>query len=153
MPTCKAYGCKNSTGKGEKKSFFMIPRPKCKDEKLRCLRWLLHNIGCADVDIERFKFGKDTVVCEDHFHPDCIKKDIISPEQLKKRKKKELIPGAVPTIFVHKTYDDINMDGTKCLQQRSSSVKRSKELEHSEVGNFSYFSFVRFYFQISFSLF
>ena len=37
MPTCKAYGCKNSTGKGEKKSFFMIPRPNCKDEKLRCL--------------------------------------------------------------------------------------------------------------------
>ena len=132
MPTCKAFGCKNSTGKlKERKSFFMIPRPKNVEEKLRCLRWL-HNISRADVNINNTNFGKDCVLCEDHFHPDCMKREVIDSEELGKRRKKELVSGAVPTIFEHKTYEEINMDGTKVLQ-RSSSIKRTKAVDRLQV--------------------
>ncbi|XP_057300901.1 uncharacterized protein LOC130635557 [Hydractinia symbiolongicarpus] len=110
----------------------MIPRPNSNEEKLRCLRWI-NNMGRADVNINTLKFGKDAVLCEDHFHPDCLKKEITLPEYFTKRKKKELVPGAVPTKFSHKTYDEINMDGTKHLQQRKLSVRRSEELARSEL--------------------
>ena len=131
MPYCKAYRCKNCSGRVKGKSFFMIPRPVNEIEKRRGLQWL-HNIGRSDIDIRTFKFGKDSVVCEDHFHPSCIRKDVIDPSLLNKRKKKELVPGAIPTIFVHKTYDQINIDGTTILQ-RSSSLSRTNTTAHSEV--------------------
>ena len=142
MPTCKAVGCKNSTGKVKgKKSFFMIPKPKNPEEKLRCLRWI-HNIRRAGMNISNANFGKDCVLCEDHFHLDCcvlcedhfhldcIKRELVNPvtELGGKRRKKELKPGAVPTIFAHRTYDEINMDGTEVLQ-RSSSLQRSKSAD------------------------
>ena len=149
MPTCKAVGCKNSTGKVKgKKSFFMIPRPKNPEEKLRCLRWI-HNIRRADMNINNANFGKDCVLCEDHFHPDCIKRELVNPvtELGGKRQKKELKPGAVPTIFAHRTYDEINMDGTEILQ-RSSSLQRSKSADRSQVSSFCFKMITLFNFKI-----
>ena len=136
MPTCKAVGCKNSTGKVKgKKSFFMIPRPKDDSERQRCIRWL-HNINRADLTIANANFGKDCVLCEDHFHPDCTKQELVDPvaELGGKRARKELKPGAVPTIFQHKTFDEINMDGTKVLF-RTSSLQRSRNVDHSQVSS------------------
>ena len=44
----------------------------------------------------------------------------------------ELLPVAVPTIFTHHVYEEINVDGTSVLK-RNSSVKRRKEHENQEV--------------------
>ena len=49
---------------------------------------------------------------------------------------KKLKEGAVPTIFMHKVYDVINMNGEVVVtdDRRSLSyLKRSNEREHNEV--------------------
>jgi hypothetical protein len=48
-----------------------------------------------------------------------------------KSKKRELIHGAVPTIFLYKVYEEINMDSTNIFKKLSAS--RSIELERSSV--------------------
>lgn len=77
-------------------------------------------------------FGKNKVVCEDHFHPDRIKDDMRGRMTGVKSKRKELVCGAVPTIFKHKTYDIINMDGTSILK-RNHSLKRKMLEERKHV--------------------
>ena len=137
MPTCKAYGCSNRTGRLEvKKSFFMIPRPVNEDEKLRAARWL-HNIGTGHT-VANYKFGKDVTLCEDHFDPICFKEDLMTKLTGIKPKtvRKDLVSGAVPSIFKHKVYNVVNMDGTQILQ-RPTSIKRREEIERDEVCNFA----------------
>ncbi|XP_057311857.1 uncharacterized protein LOC130649569 [Hydractinia symbiolongicarpus] len=127
MPSCLAYGCSQTTGRvTAKKSFFMIPKPVNTTEKLRAAQWL-HNIGTG-LNVETFPFGKNKVVWEDHFHPDCIKDDLKGRLTGIPSKRKELLCGAVPTIFKHKTYEFINMDGTTVLK-RDSSLKRKMQEE------------------------
>ena len=103
MPQCKAYDCLNKPGKPKGKSFFRIPNPnKGEHEKERAQRWL-HNIGTI-IDVDNFKFGKNQLVCEDHFEPHCFKPNLkakYNPENYEE-KRKELLEDAVPTIFVHK---------------------------------------------------
>lgn len=131
MPSCLAYQCANTTGRtNEKKGFFIVPRPVNRTEKLRATRWL-HNIGTG-LNINKFTFGKNSVVCEDHFHPLCIKDDIKARVMGLVPKKKALVDGAVPTIFKHKVYEEINMDSTKVLK-RNTSLKRKVEVERTDV--------------------
>ena len=132
MPSCAAYGCSNTTGKASSKKFFVIPKPKNEAESLRSARWL-HNIGTGHT-VKEFKFSKEKVVCEDHFHEKCfnkVKEKMMSQIDSTKRYL-ELLPGAVPTIFNHQTYHEINMDGT-CVLTRPNSVKRRNESENQEV--------------------
>ncbi|XP_057291883.1 uncharacterized protein LOC130614472 [Hydractinia symbiolongicarpus] len=127
MPSCLAYGCSQTTGRvTTKKSFFMIPKPVNTTENFRAAQWL-HNIGTG-LNVETFPFGKNKVVCEDHFHPDCIKDDLKGRLTGIPSKRKELLCGAVPTIFKHETYESINMDGTTVLK-RDSSLKRKMQEE------------------------
>ena len=73
MPTCQAYKCTNITGRTTKgKSFFKIPEPK--NATKRPQKWL-HNMGMGQ-DIKTLKFSRNSVLCEDHFHNDCIKRSI-----------------------------------------------------------------------------
>ena len=72
------------------------------------------------------------MVCEDHFHPLCIKDDIKARVMGLVPKKKALVDEAVPTIFKHKVYEEINMDGTKVLK-RNTSLKRKVEVERTDV--------------------
>ena len=132
MPSCLAFGCTNTTGRTVEKSFYKIPNPK--NEKARASRWL-HNMGNARWTVNNFVASKDRVLCSDHFHPDCFKRDLkfeLMPH-LMKTKKRDFVPGAVPTIFPHKVYDEINMDGTKVVKKLSVSRKRTLELERSQV--------------------
>ena len=69
MPTCQAYKCTNNTGRTTKgKSFFKIPEPKNVTERKRAQQWL-HNMSMGQ-DIKTFKFSRNSVLCEDHFHKD-----------------------------------------------------------------------------------
>ena len=47
------------------------------------------------------------------------------------RKKKKLRPGAIPTMFKHKVYDVINLDGTTVSFKSSASQKRRSTLERT----------------------
>ena len=132
MPSCAAYGCSNTTGKAKNKKFFMIPKPKGQHERLQAARWL-HNIGTGHT-VKNFIFTKEKVVRQDHFHEDCfnqVKRRLMESVDSSK-KYLELLPGAVPTIFTHHVYEEINMDGTSVLR-RNSSVKRRTEHENQEV--------------------
>ena len=119
MPSCQAYGCSNTTGKANGKRFYSIPNPKKKNEKTRAATWL-HNIGTGynvhNFNVHNFKFGNTKFVCSDHFHQDCfnhVKRELIEKYVDPSKCYLELLPGAVPTIFKHRVYDLINMDGKK----------------------------------------
>ena len=133
MPTCAAHGCVNTTGRlKEKKSFFRIPRPVKESEKKRAAKWL-HNMGMGQ-NVKTYVFGQDKVLCQDHFHPSCLKEDMRAKilGYKPKKEKQELLPGSLPTIFKYKIFDQINMDGTKVMS-RGTSLKRTQEMEREEV--------------------
>ena len=152
MPICAVPGCSNITGSCnvEKKSFYQIPNPKL--EQTRAARWI-HNIGNADINVNSFVASKDKVVCSDHFHEDCIKRDLrfeLMSGKNKSKKRRELVTGAVPTIFKHKTYDVINMDGTVVASKKSASRKRTLKLENNQVRRLESKSSSESVFQFSF---
>lgn len=94
MSFCAAVGCSNSskncTGKGI--SFFSLPREKS-----------IRNAWIAA--IKRTKLPKNVYVCSEHFTDECfesvyrLQAEMLSPS---KRKKKQLIPGSIPSVFKHK---------------------------------------------------
>ena len=45
----------------------------------------------------------------------------------------KLKPGAIPTIFKHKIYDKINIDGAIIPNKQSTSRKRNLDLQHKQV--------------------
>lgn len=128
MPSCGAHGCSNTSGRTEGKSYFIIPDP-AKNREL-CVRWL-HNTGNSSLTISNFVYKRSSVVCSDHFHPLCFERDIRSEICPSFKKKVKLVPGAIPTIFKHRTYDQINIDGTVCSNRKAT--KRSMEMERTEV--------------------
>lgn len=133
MPSCQAYGCGNTTGKtsaSHRISYYRIPHPS--KEKNRAKRWL-HNIGTGH-NVNSFKFTKDRVVCSDHFHENCFQRDLQAELLDYVPRKRNLKPGAIPTIFNYKTFDVINMDGeTVSLRPLNVSSKRSLENDQHEV--------------------
>ena len=132
MPSCQAFGCSNTSGKTKakiRKSYFMIPRPVNDSERERAGKWL-HDMGTGHT-VCKFKFGKDKVLCSDHFHEDCIKEDLRA-KYMGHKPIVHLKEGAIPTIFGYRVYDEINMDGTTVLS-RSTSTKRSQKREHRQV--------------------
>ena len=130
MPTCIAYGCSNTAKKSDiKRGFFQVPFPKNEEGKKHAARWL-HNIGTG-YTVQTFRFTEGKKVCEDHFHPDCFERNL-QAELLNYKAKRKLRPGAVPTIFKHQVFDQINMDGT-VLSSRVGSAKRIKRLEDNTV--------------------
>ena len=58
-----------------------------------------------------FKFSRISVLYEDHFHKDCTKRNLMYEHFNMQPGKRELVEGAVPTIFAHQIFDQINMDG------------------------------------------
>ena len=100
MPYCQAWNCNNRPENKDGKSFFQFPKPE--NELPRLQTWL-HNIGTGLIPAT-FEWNKNKKVCSDHFHENCFETNKIaesigySPGILK------LKPGAVPTIFSHKTY-------------------------------------------------
>ena len=98
MPTCQAYKCTNTTGRTTKgKSFFKIPEPKNATEQKRAQQWL-DNMGLRQ-DIKTFKFRRNSVLCGDHFHKNCIKRNLMYEHFNMQPGIKEFVEGTVPTIF------------------------------------------------------
>lgn len=133
MPVCLAVGCLNKSGKNDTNHYFKIPDPK-KDSEL-CSRWL-HNIGNAKWNIRNFEAKPHRVVCGEHFHSDCFERDLmfeLMPDQANWQRKMILRTGAIPTVFKHKVFDIINLDGNTVSLKLSASRKRSLSLERTEV--------------------
>ena len=107
MAYCQAYGCSNQHGKTKAIHYFSFPNVE--KDKLRVERWL-HNIGTCHTT-KSFKFNKNKKVCSDHFHPNCYLEDKMAKMLGYTPPKVKLKNGAIPTIFVHKMYDVINMSG------------------------------------------
>ena len=135
MPTCQAYKCTDTTGRTTKsKSFFKINEPKNATERKRAQQWL-HNISMGQ-DTKTFRFSRNSVLCEEHFHKDCVKRNLMYEHFNMQPGKKELVEGTVPIIFSHQIFDQINMDGTKVLLTRHVSEnkrKREAEKDHQQV--------------------
>lgn len=128
MPTCLAYGCSNASGRSGGKRFFMVPKPSNETEKSRASKWL-HNMGTG-FTIQSFSFGRDKTLCADHFHEACFKEDL-QAKLMGYKPKKLLLPGAIPTIFKHKTFNQINIDSSTVVKRARS--KRQHDSERSEV--------------------
>ena len=87
-------------------------------------------------DTKTFRFSRNSVLCEDHFHKDCVKRNLMYEHFNMQPGKKELVEGTVPIIFSHQIFDQINMDGTKVLLTRHVSKnkrKREAEKDHQQV--------------------
>ena len=132
MPYCHAGNCNNRPENKDGKSFFQFPKPE--NELLRLETWL-HSIGTGLTPIT-FEWNKNKKVWGDHFHKNCYESNEIaetlgySPIRLK------LKPGALPTIFSHKMYDVINMNGEVMPPKASAAtLKRSKCTSNTEVSN------------------
>ena len=63
----------HNTGRVKNKRFYKIPDPK--KERQRAVRWL-HNMGNSKFSVSNFISSRNKVLCEDHFHINCIKRDL-----------------------------------------------------------------------------
>ena len=80
----------------EGKCYFKIPDPK--ENREQCTCWL-HNTGNSKHDIKNFVAANHCVVCSDHFHPMCFKRDLKSElcPLYDQKRAKNLVEGAIPT--------------------------------------------------------
>ena len=99
MSECKAFGCTNNKRRNKDEKFFCVPKPVNEERKAIAQKWL-HNIGTGHT-VDKFPFGRNSVVCEDHFEPDCYERNL-QAELLGYTGRTRLKPDAVPTIFVHR---------------------------------------------------
>ena len=94
-------------------------------------------MGNSRLNINTFVASNNRRICSDHFRAECFERDLkfeLMPQYGGNAPK--LKPGAVPTIFGHKTYDQINIDGTTISTRQSASLKRSLSLHHKNVRKF-----------------
>jgi len=111
MPSCLAFKCSVTSGRDKgHRSFHKVPDPK--KERARASQWI-NNMGNPRLNIDTFVASKSRILCSDHFHPDCFRKDLMAELMPGVSRNIFLVPGSVPTIFKHKVYDVINVDGTK----------------------------------------
>lgn len=148
MPECQAYGCKNKPHLCKGKSFFKIPDPSKGDAATReqAAKWL-HFIGTG-FTVDTFKFGSAKLVCEDHFTQECFTEDAhIKMSKLlgtTPRYSKVLVPGAVPTIFVHRP--------AKCDHGRAARLQDRTKKKEKKVSLYVYKHWYISHKQISLSI-
>ena len=114
MVYCFAVDCRNDSNKTKGISYHRFP----KDPTL-CKEWLA-KISRKNGNI---LLTKDSVVCSEHFTPDCFQRNLRA-ELVGAKYKATLKPGSVPTIFSHRPPPK---------KPRLSSEKRTKEQEKKEV--------------------
>ena len=129
MPSCLAFEC--SSKKFERKKVF-IKFPIQKRKRPEQLSGPQYG-KCKD-QCKHVWSGKDKICCSDHFHKDCFKRNFrseLKPNHSKKLST-DLVDGVIPTIFKHKVYDFINMDGTS-MPPLKESASRKRTLENERV--------------------
>ena len=100
MAQCKAWDCKNNKRHNPEKHYFCVPMPNTEEKKVRVRQWL-HNLGTGH-SIQTFKFGRNSVVCSDHFEQKYIKRDL-KAELLGLPVTHRLTDDAIPTIIKHRS--------------------------------------------------
>ena len=125
MAECKAWGCKNNKRKNPEKHYFCVPKPATEEKKARVRQWL-HNLGTGHT-LESFTFGRNSVVCEDHFEARFFKRDL-QAELLRLPAKHRLTEDAVPTIFIHR----------KETLEVSQRAQRQETRDHRQVKTIYY---------------
>ena len=79
-------------------------------------------------------------MCIDHFHADCFERNLMSEfltnDDWRKKNKLRLRAIELPTMFKHKVYDVINLDGTTVSFKSSASQKGRSTLESTEANYF-----------------
>ena len=127
MPSCSAFGCSNNTSTPGIRSYHRFPNAT---KNLALLAAWIHNIGTG-FTVHTFRDNKYVRVCSEHFHPECFVEDKIQL-LLGYKPKAKLKDGAIPTLFKHKIYQRINIDGT-VIGERVLSGKITQLQEHNMV--------------------
>ena len=126
MVRCCAPGCSNDTcdESGKDLSFFTFP----KDPKI-CKEWIVRMGRAPRGKTSLFVPTRNDRLCSAHFEDHCFKRDFKGEfqeqgamEQGKRRRRKELVDGAVPTIFARKP-------ASETPSRRSSLYMQRKEEE------------------------
>ena len=117
MPMCAAYGCNNNNVKQKELSFFTFP---IGEPDILC-QWV-RNSGRA-----KWTPSKYSVLCSTHFQETCFEQDVylalMGQDPTKRRRRRSLKRGSVPTIFQHKPEP----------KQRLLPTKRAVKREHEKV--------------------
>jgi len=111
MVYCMGYDCSNDSRFTTGVTYHRLP----KDKEL-CSQWL------AKISRENPTISKNSVVCSDHFTPECFERNL-KAELLGTKPKATLKSNAIPTIFSH----------IPIKKPRLSSEKRQLEREKKEV--------------------
>ena len=117
MPNCSANGCSNSNIRNKELSWFHFPlkRPELK-------QWL-HNCGQNGCT-------KYSVVCSAHFEESCFKDDIyhrlMGQDPSKRRRRRLLKQGAVPTIFSHRPQSSKPRTSVERAAKPKTRITKSK---------------------------
>ena len=111
MPSCKAIGCSNVTGRAAQGvRFYSLP----KDRQLATL-WLV-KCGVKTNDAQVYK---NATVCSEHFAVDDFEEDFRYKLGITKTYRPKVKEGAVPSIFNHPL--------AKPIRERETSVRRAKQ--------------------------
>ena len=96
-------------------------------------------MGNSKYTINHFVSSRNKVLYEDHFHPNCIARDLRFKLMAESSgiEKKELVPGAIRTIFSYKIYDQVNMDDTVVLKRHGFCKCHGKNGKNS--GSFIFY--------------
>ena len=128
MVYCCAVGCSNDSrfvSKGQGISFHRFPT---KDSVLKvCL---------AKISRVVLEVTKDTRLCSDHFEPDCFQRDLRA-ELPGSKGKRNLKPGAVPTIFDHRTRKKPRLSTEKRLQEKAEKEVRITNYRYVQLETFA----------------
>lgn len=139
MPHCIAYKCTNNQSRNpDKKHFFSLPNYKTNADEIQRANIWLHNVGTG-FTTKTFTPSRHKKVCSDHFHPSCIEEDKVAKLLGTTPGNVRLKKGAIPTLFQHKNYQLINIDGEKALgtyKRSLNTLKRREIKEQNEVSSF-----------------
>ena len=115
MVYCCAVGCSNDSRSVSKEHGISFHRLPTENSLLQ--KWL------AKISRVDFVVTKDTLLCSDHFEPDCFERDL-KAELLGLKSKRTLKPDAVPTIFVHRPRKKPRLSSENCLHDRAKQEVR-----------------------------
>ena len=111
MPTCKAIGCANVSGRAAPGiRFLSLPQ----DRNLATL-WL---VKCG-IKTDNEAVFKNAVVCSEHFTQEDFNEDYEYKLGFKKTNRPKLKPNVVPSVFNHVL--------AKSARPRPASVRRAKQ--------------------------
>ena len=121
MPYCSAVGCNSKHGMG--KGFFLFPK-----DQARRRAWTIR------VSKKDFRPTKYSVLCSDHFEPQCFETPPSVYESLGLKRNLRLKEDAIPSIFTHRQPKEATK--RRILQKADSSQKKTAKKCAKKVSKF-----------------